>query len=56
VQLGFIIGTLTLALTGLADRYRASQIFLFSSMVGAAVNAFFILTVDIASMAWLLRF
>ncbi|WP_417441573.1 MFS transporter [Idiomarina sp.] len=56
VQLGFIIGTLTLALTGLADRYRASQIFLFSSMLGAVVNALFILTVDIASIAWLLRF
>ncbi|HWL29433.1 MAG TPA: MFS transporter [Burkholderiaceae bacterium] len=42
-QLGFIIGTLTLALTGLADRYPASRIFVASSIAGAAANAGFAL-------------
>lgn len=56
VQLGFIIGTLALALTGLADRYRASQIFLFSSIAGAIANALFIIVVDHSALAWLLRF
>ncbi len=39
VQAGFIAGTLTLALTGLADRYPASRIFLISSLFGAVLNA-----------------
>ncbi|MCP1338896.1 MFS transporter [Idiomarina sp. M1R2S28] len=56
VQLGFIIGTLTLALTGLADRYRASQIFLLSSIAGALVNALFIVAIDHSTLGWLLRF
>lgn len=56
VQLGFIIGTLALALTGLADRYRASQIFLFSSLAGAITNALFIIAVEHATLGWLLRF
>lgn len=39
VQAGFIVGTLVLSLTGVADRYPASRIFLVSSLCGAAVNA-----------------
>jgi len=35
VQLGFIVGTLAFALTGLADRYPASRIFTTSSVLGA---------------------
>jgi MFS family permease len=41
VQLGFILGTLALALGGLADRFAASRIFVASALVGAAVNAGF---------------
>jgi len=39
VQLGFIIGTFVFALSGLSDRYKASQIFFISCLVGAAANA-----------------
>src|SRR5690606_3864788 len=42
-QFGFIIGTLFLALTGVADRYPASRIFLVSSIAGACANAGFAL-------------
>ena len=55
VQLGFIIGTLSLALTGLADRYKASAIFCLSSLFGALINALFITAVDHFSLAWFLR-
>lgn len=46
VQAGFILGTLSMALGGLADRYRASAIFVAASLAGAACNAGF---------AWLAR-
>jgi len=42
-QMGFILGTLMLATTGLADRYPASRIFAISSLLGAAFNAGFAL-------------
>src|SRR5690606_39992547 len=35
VQLGFVLGTLVLSLSGLADRYRASGIFVVSVMTGS---------------------
>ncbi len=38
VQLGFIVGTLVLALTGLADRFAASRIFVCSALLGALFN------------------
>ncbi|NIE68659.1 MFS transporter [Burkholderia sp. Ax-1719] len=41
VQLGFILGTLTISLSGVADRYRASQIFVCSALLGAVLNAGF---------------
>jgi MFS family permease len=41
VQLGFILGTLTMSLTGCADRFRASAIFVCSAIAGAAFNAGF---------------
>lgn len=41
VQAGFILGTLTLSLTGLADRFRASAIFVTCALAGAACNAAF---------------
>lgn len=42
VQIGFIAGTLLMALTGLADRFAASRIFFVSCLLGAATNAAFI--------------
>jgi hypothetical protein len=35
VQLGFILGTLTAAISGLADRYAASRIFAASALASA---------------------
>lgn len=43
VQLGFITGTLLLALSGLADRYPAARIFFVASLIGAACNLGFAL-------------
>jgi MFS family permease len=41
IQLGFIIGTLAFAISGLADRWRASRIFFASAISGAIANAAF---------------
>ena len=41
VQLGFILGTLTLSLSGAADRFRASRLFLCSAIAGALFNLAF---------------
>jgi MFS family permease len=41
VQLGFILGTLSFALSGLADRFPASRIFVVSACSGALFNACF---------------
>jgi len=43
VQLGFILGTLGFALSGLADRFAASRIFAVCAVIGAAANAGFAL-------------
>ena len=39
VQIGFIAGTLVFAVGGIADRFHASNVFLFSAATGAAANA-----------------
>ncbi|WGL15470.1 MFS transporter [Microbulbifer bruguierae] len=41
VQGGFILGTLVLALGGIADRYRASRLFVVSALAGALFNGCF---------------
>jgi len=41
VQIGFILGTLGFALSGLADRWPASRIFLVAALIGAAANIAF---------------
>lgn len=46
VQVGFIVGTLGFAITALADRYAASQIFAVSAVLGALTNAGFALLAD----------
>ncbi|WP_104202383.1 MFS transporter [Billgrantia saliphila] len=56
VQAGFIAGTLGIAVTGLADRFRASRIFAISCLLGALVNAGFVLVADQAVPALAFRF
>ncbi|MFY0991924.1 MFS transporter [Halomonas sp. C05BenzN] len=55
VQAGFIAGTLFIATTGLADRFRASRIFAASCLAGALANAGFVLVADQMSLAITLR-
>ncbi len=49
VQLGFIIGTLFIAVSGVSDRVSPSKIFFISSLLGALGNLFCLL--DISSFA-----
>ena len=56
VQAGFIAGTLALAVTGLADRFGASRIFLVSSLLGALANAGFVTVAGVFPLDSLLRF
>lgn len=56
VQAGFICGTLIIATTGLADRFRASRIFAASCLAGALVNGAFVLAATQFPLAVLLRF
>lgn len=56
VQLGFIVGTLLFALSGLADRFSASRIFAVCAVVGALTNAAFALAGADFTYALLLRF
>ncbi len=41
VQVGFIVGTMVFALSGLADRYQASRVFAVCAVIGAIANAAF---------------
>jgi MFS family permease len=56
VQLGFILGTMTFALSGLADRFPASRIFALCAVLGAAGNAAFALFANDMASALPLRF
>jgi MFS family permease len=56
VQLGFICGTLLFALSGLADRFRASRIVFVCSLAGAAFNALFALFATNIAQAAVFRF
>ena len=56
VQLGFILGTLSFAISGLADRFAASRIFAVCAVLGALCNAAFALLADGMSTAIPLRF
>ena len=46
VQLGFILGTLVFALSGLADRFPASRVFAACALIGAGANAAFAFLAD----------
>ena len=54
VQLGFIAGTLSFSLSGLADRFPASRIVAACGVLGAATNAGFALAADglASGLAW----
>jgi MFS family permease len=56
LQFGFILGTLFIALSGIADRYSPSRIFLFSAIIGAIANGMFPLSDGDLRVALLLRF
>ncbi|MCB1961390.1 MAG: MFS transporter [Rhodocyclaceae bacterium] len=56
VQLGFIVGTLGFALSGLADRFAASRIFAVCALFGALANAAFALLASGMESALALRF
>jgi len=55
VQAGFIAGTLFIATSGLADRFRASRIFAAACLAGALANAGFVLVADQWTLAITLR-
>lgn len=56
VQLGFIAGTLGISLSGIADRFPASRIFIVSAIAGAASNAAFAFLAAGLPVAILCRF
>lgn len=56
VQLGFISGTLVIALTGIADRFSPSAIFFISSVFGAACNLISLIEVSSFSLDITSRF
>lgn len=56
VQTGFICGTLILAITGVADRFRASRLVLVAALTGAALNVGFIVLADQVWIGVLFRF
>jgi MFS family permease len=55
-QIGFIMGTLLLATSGLADRFAASRIFAVSCLAGAFFNALFALAATGLEQGLVLRF
>jgi len=56
LQFGFILGTLFIALSGIADRHSPSKIFLISAIIGAIANGLFPLSDGDLRVALLLRF
>lgn len=51
VQLGFIVGTLLIAISGLADRHSAASLFFFSALLAAVANTLFALAGDNFTLA-----
>jgi len=56
VQAGFIAGTLGLAISNIADRFRPSLIFLWASFIGALANLLFAYHADGLSEGLIYRF
>ena len=55
-QIGFIVGTLVSATTGLADRFPPERIFIVSSLLGAVLNLVWTLFAPNLVLVWLARF
>ncbi|UWN50247.1 hypothetical protein ASALC70_02468 [Alcanivorax sp. ALC70] len=55
-QAGFILGTLLIAATGLADRFPASRVFTVAALLGTLVNGAFVLAAADPGAALALRF
>jgi predicted MFS family arabinose efflux permease len=56
VQLGFIIGTLFIATTGITDRFSPSRVFLFSSLTGGLCNVLSLIDISSFGLALASRF
>ena len=56
VQFGFIAGTLLFALFTIADRFRASRVFFFSSLIAASANLVLIWLAKDTTWLMVLRF
>lgn len=56
VQLGFVLGTLAFAFSGLADRFRPSRIFSICALLGALFNGLFALYAESILLGSVLRF
>jgi MFS transporter, DHA1 family, inner membrane transport protein len=56
VQLGFILGSLAIALTGIADRFPTSKIFAIAAVLGAIANTLFVLSDGNLVIALVTRF
>lgn len=56
VQLGFVVGTLIFAFSGIADRFRPSRIFSLCALLGALFNGLFALYADSILLGSALRF
>ena len=55
-QIGFIVGTLVSALTGLADRFAPERIFIVASLLGAGLNLGWTLLAPNLALVWIARF
>ena len=55
-QLGFIAGTLGFAISGVADRFAATRVFVVSSLLGALANAAVVWGKADMDTVWALRF
>ncbi len=56
VQLGFVLGTLAFAFSGLADRFRPSRIFSICALLGALFNGLFAIYAESILLGSVLRF
>ena len=56
VQAGFVLGTLTSAILGLADRIDPRRFFMISTLVAAAANAAILLVSPTSPVVLILRF
>ena len=57
VQIGFVAGAFTIAVSGLADSIAARKLFTFAALVGAVSNvAVIFVTADNVALAYVLRF